>query len=1631
MLVQTNFIAGKMNKSVDERLVPVGEYVDALNVRLGSTETTEIGAVENSKGNTPLTTLEYLNVPLSGSARCIGAYEDGMRETIYWFVHDEANPASASGKVDLILSYETSTGTLIYHVASETVLNFDKKYLITGVNKIGTYLYFTDDINPPRFIDTKINYPSDAPGTPAPALAEEDINVIVQIPGFEANNTATGTEPLGAPYIKLVNNQTAEDYLEERFLCFAYRYRYFNGAYSATSLFTKPAFISKDFNFSLENYNNAGMVNRYNVANVTFSTGDHRVKEIQFLYKETTSNQIYIIERINKADLGIPDNDFVTRQFTNSKILSVLGSDELLRLYDNVPRYAKAQTIQGNRLMYGNYVDQYDITRSEDGAVIQQLFTVDPVSNELGSTEFDDTTISTSTGTVNIGGGSTNIVDNQITFDLTDLGSNIPAGLMLQFELSIQNVSMTDNGGPDVVTTLIPDFSIVFTFVTPVPYPSPSDLISDPLFQQAIGISTNIQPILPVSTPAVVNSGTTLTDFFNSRVYNSLTSGSGNTLQLLNTSITGSCPAIPLTTYPPVTAICVQEPIGFTALGNSFRLQLPGAQFYFDTDPAAPGTAGNFSNQFNYFAFNPSASTSAYSVVSDNSSLHSNRDYEMGIVYMDKFGRASTVLTSQNNSAFFDSTFMTTKNQIQVTIPKDQPAPYWAEKYKFVIKPSKGKYNMIYSNLVYQQDGTASSGSEPLNIADSASYWFRLEGDSQNLVKVGDMLTVKLDATGPTNLYTRSEVLDKDPMYTGQITNISQPGLYMRLKPSEWTPQNPNVPDNINCKKEGTNDSKGCSGGHNDVTLSCGVNDSGTGTAALIPSGSVIKITINNTRGHKNSTCDGKQMQWEKSIVATQDYTNLHSMLVGEQLQNQMNNGTASVVEETSIEFDPVLYVGGGPSIGCFATKCWVYEDPVNGQQFFKMNSGIPRCGWWKKRSAKSRLRVQVSFSEGLFAFETEPQEVDPNLFYDASELLDIGTDPGTGLKFHQAATTVISPSPMTEAIRGGCINGSCQDQIIGTQPLRTLLDFSNCYVFDNGVESFRIEDRIDGKDFNLGQRVLAVSNQDFKEADRFAGMTYSGVFSDSANSNNLNEFNLGLVNYKDLETRFGPIMKLHSRETDILVLQEDKISYVLASKNVVTDSTGGGAIVSVPEVLGQQVARIEEFGISFNPESFASWGPSMFFTDTKRGAVLQLQGSSYQSDQLSNIATFGMRSWFRDQFNAQLTTQKLGGFDPYMNEYVLSTNNKAVPIPVPEVPCGQTLSQLNSATVLTYEVNLGAVIGQIDIPYVITLGQINISIEWNGVTYTSGNVSTSGSFSFNKTSGTPHIATVTVTPISSYATYDLTVQCPPEIPLTVIQVVVNTSNYSGSSIHTEYQWDDGTTFSPVQTNAINLNFSNPTSSYISQTGVRSVGMFPYDGANVTLRTTKIPPDTFDFNPTLHRFKILSSNTLYTNTAVDIALLLTTASDVTPIVNPVVTDYEATELSFNMPGGNQYLYLVWDLRDIIYNELCYLDLTHTIEEVCCDCEGNCNTCFFSPAQGTQSAACMVDTNTFGNNTFSFNGNGVIPVLGDQCFTNVSCDNQGTVPAGFYIVDPAQPSAASPKNWVELDAQGYVINEGTC
>ncbi len=250
--ISRNFVAGRMNKAVDERLIPNGEYIDALNCRLGSSEESEIGAIENAKGNLPLTSLVYppTGVALSAAAKCIGAYQDGANETIYWFVHDPNFSQGATGKLDLVVSFNTETNVLTYHLISiddgnniNTTLNFNPQYVITGVNLVDSnqegLLFWTDDYNQPRFINITRTY--SPPVSFIDSFTDETILVVKK-------------PPTEAPTIQPLTTGGQQNFLEERFICFAYRYRYADGEYSATSQFSAPAFLPNPFEFSVNSF---------------------------------------------------------------------------------------------------------------------------------------------------------------------------------------------------------------------------------------------------------------------------------------------------------------------------------------------------------------------------------------------------------------------------------------------------------------------------------------------------------------------------------------------------------------------------------------------------------------------------------------------------------------------------------------------------------------------------------------------------------------------------------------------------------------------------------------------------------------------------------------------------------------------------------------------------------------------------------------------------------------------------------------------------------------------------------------------------------------------------------------------------------------------------------------------------------------------------------------------------------------------------------------------------------------------------------------------------------------------------------------------------------------------------------
>ena len=56
--IKNTFIKSKMNKDLDSRLVPNGEYRDAQNVSVSRSEGSDVGSLENILGNSALTDLK-------------------------------------------------------------------------------------------------------------------------------------------------------------------------------------------------------------------------------------------------------------------------------------------------------------------------------------------------------------------------------------------------------------------------------------------------------------------------------------------------------------------------------------------------------------------------------------------------------------------------------------------------------------------------------------------------------------------------------------------------------------------------------------------------------------------------------------------------------------------------------------------------------------------------------------------------------------------------------------------------------------------------------------------------------------------------------------------------------------------------------------------------------------------------------------------------------------------------------------------------------------------------------------------------------------------------------------------------------------------------------------------------------------------------------------------------------------------------------------------------------------------------------------------------------------------------------------------------------------------------------------
>ena len=404
--IKNTFLKGRMNKDLDERLVPNGEYRDALNVNVSTSEESDIGTAQTILGNVRIEDVVGINFV------CIGSIANEKTNKLYWFLKNDDQ-----GK-DAILEYDSNVQQVSY-VFTDTKSNTDEPVLrfpnrkITGINIIDDLLFWTDGVGEPKKINiedcksgtidlnthTKLIVLNDDLGD----IREEDITVIkkkptlapIAIPSFIQSSDSTYNEKTSL--------------FEKVFSRFAFRYKYKDNEYSAFGPFSNvvfnPQYVTNPHkksnadpfekydnysSFSINEPFNATMVNKIDtidIYNFVLPDMPRGVVEIEILYKQEDSPVIYSIAKLNKKDnnsfwnvRGFNEGGNVIGSsiqgkytITTENIYAALPENQFIRVFDTVPKRALAQEITGNRLVYANYTQGYNMDVDTVGSELYSI----------------------------------------------------------------------------------------------------------------------------------------------------------------------------------------------------------------------------------------------------------------------------------------------------------------------------------------------------------------------------------------------------------------------------------------------------------------------------------------------------------------------------------------------------------------------------------------------------------------------------------------------------------------------------------------------------------------------------------------------------------------------------------------------------------------------------------------------------------------------------------------------------------------------------------------------------------------------------------------------------------------------------------------------------------------------------------------------------------------------------------------------------------------------------------------------------------------------------------------------------------------------------------------------------------
>ena len=1295
-----------MNKDLDQRLLSGGQYSDALNISIDTSEGSNIGSISNSLGNIKIGDVQAL---LSGyvpaintlNSRVIGAIAYEPLNLIYWFI--------SSDNYDAIFEYNEIDNTTTQVLLSTKTggnpsqLNFSQEYLITGVNYIpghkpesGALLFWTDNLNPPR----KINIARTKQYSINDSRIDIDIDVILR-------------PPLKAPVIyPSSSSDVLSNSMEDRFLYFAYRYKYVDNEYSSMSPYSGVAFKPSNYKIDPFTGDNKSMINTYNQCEIVFELGNNLVTEVQILAYDPRSLNVKIVKSIVKDDLIINGNiNTSSYTFSNNKIYAPLPSDQVTRLFDNVPLLAKSQEIIGNRLIYGNYTQFRDVDSVNFNVTYTSVDALTPVGTPLSTFKTDrDYEVGIIYGD-DYGRMTTALIsDNNSVYipsTVSDKGNSL--------KVQIQNTAPTWATNYRLVVKQAKKeyyniFPLWFYEKDVYRYFRINEFDRDKF---SVG-----QYVIFKSTaggPTYSNKKYKILEFeFKSEGFDNIPGAESGLYFKIKVDNSEDFSYSELQSFS----------------GEDERSNSASSGFF--NPPLEHKTINYMDLTYPYYGQNDSNSLTVNEFTGPNNWSQFKRDIRL-TVEIDGINPTTFRYTTNVNGSsdwsqeeqsisgsdiplFF---FSGTSSGQMCTINFDQSSSYTiGDKWKIMFRSNEAEISSNYFQPVgenYYHGGTLTNGSIVPVILESQfgveDPYIQYQGQvvlgftdnpDQNVeVKIQPLskITIEISSNEPGEEgVSNTQEFISDGLYDNVEEWFVESNAYLEFKHPSYPSEFNNAqsvcfrrakysPDYISIIMQGR-------------TVNYLSNIDIDETRLEFP----IRMLIRNYGAGIEGADSGPNSRF------------INASFKIEQSPNPLVCETDPKEEDVEI-----------------------YHEVTDS---YDIENGLHQVGW-----------DYADFTHGVTVFPSLPTELQTKtilgplnpaapLTTDKPHNLSVGQyiytaaggttnvpeiNPDTGNPYYvvlyvpnQYCVIVDYDFPGNAPAEPGIIYKQTWEQDQTSTNLGAFIEINqttaqnsqfNAFSFGNGVESNRIRDDFNASDMKFSPRVTSII-EDYENERKEASLTYSGVFRGDTSINRLNEFNLSLANFKDLDREFGAIEKLYARDTDVFVLHQDKINKVLYGKNVLFDSVGGGQVASIPEVLGNEIPFPVEYGISNNPESFAVNAGDMYFTDARRGAVIGIERGS-----VNEISSLGMTDYFRDELKDNPNKQKLGGFDPYSNRYTLSTeNNRRVE------PCRLSLKPSS----LTVESNTGGVSLFMfniltSLSWSITLADTGFGTSWVSPSATSG----------------------------------------------------------------------------------------------------------------------------------------------------------------------------------------------------------------------------------------------------------------------------------------------------------------------